>query len=231
MDTQLLATIMAEPDDEARWELLVELSKADPGRALAEGLQGLASADAALRGTGADLLGQVVQVRREHAAVIAQALLPRLRLEEDACALESLICALHYVGDVRAVDGILDHVAHPDADVRFAVTFALGPFAEHPYAMASLRRLSADPVDEIRDWATFALAVGGSVDDTTIEALLARTDDPHEDTRAEAIYGLAVRGHPAARALIDRELALPGLRPLIAEARQALDEHEALRPA
>ena len=231
MGTQLLGRILAEPDDDARWELLVGLATSEPDRALAEGIEGLGSAEASLREAGADMLGQVVQVRRDHAPVIAEALLPRLRLEQDPCALESLICALNYVGDVRAVDGILDHVAHPDADVRFAVAFALGPFIESPYALASLRRLSADPLDAIRDWATFALAVGGAVDDATVEALVARVDDPHADTRAEAIYGLAVRGDPRARALIEHETALTGQGPLIDEARDALDEYEALHPA
>ncbi len=226
---QLLDRILAEPGDDARWGLLVDLAKGDPDRSLAEGIDGLASAEASRRETSADLLGQVVQVRRDHVAVMAQALLPRLRLEQDPCALESVICALHYAGDVRAVDGILDHVAHPDADVRFAVTFALGPFVENPYALASLRRLSTDPVDAVRDWATFALAVGGAVDDATIEALAARSDDPHDDTRAEAIYGLAVRGDPRARALIDREPTHPERPRLIEEARQALDEFEALQ--
>ena len=76
----------------------------------------------------------------------------------------------------------------------------------------------------MRDWATFGLAQSEAKDSATTEALAARTDDPHDDTRAEGIFGLARRHDPRARPLIERELALPIHGELI---ERALEELEA----
>jgi hypothetical protein len=70
---------------------------------------------------------------------------------------------------------------------------------------------------------TALLRLIDATDSTTVEALFARTDDPHYDTRCEAILGLAKRLGPRARALVDRELAQPMVGQLIEEARALLD--------
>jgi HEAT repeat protein len=93
---------------------------------------------------------------------------------------------------------------HPDADVRFAVAFALPSLDLDDEGLAALRKLSADPDADVRSWATFGLA--GS-DEATIDALVARAYDPDEDTRAEGIGGLARRRDPRAVALVDHERA------------------------
>ncbi len=89
--------------------------------------------------------------------------------------------------------------------------------------MAALRELSTDPDDDVRDWATFGLGPSEATDVATVEALFARTDDPHYDTRCEAILGLAMRHDPRARALVERELAQPMFGALIEEAQGLLD--------
>ena len=53
----------------------------------------------------------------------------------------------------------------------------------------------------MRDWATFALGTLAEADSRQLrDALAARLDDPDEDTRLEAVHGLAVRGDPRAEA-------------------------------
>ena len=47
----------------------------------------------------------------------------------------------------------------------------------------------------MRDWATFALGTLADEDTPALrDALAARLDDPDEDTRLEAVHGLALRG-------------------------------------
>ncbi len=54
--------------------------------------------------------------------------------------------------------------------------------------------LTSDEDADVRDWATFGLGTQINVDGTEVrQCLLARLDDPDEDTRSEAIAGLARR--------------------------------------
>ncbi|HEV2814534.1 MAG TPA: HEAT repeat domain-containing protein [Solirubrobacteraceae bacterium] len=89
---------------------------------------------------------------------------------------------------------------HADPGVRIAVAQALGELGDcSPATVAALVLLSRDPVDEVRSWATFALAderrtaAAGACD-----ALAARLDDPCAEVRVEAVRGLASRGNPRA---------------------------------
>jgi HEAT repeat protein len=63
-------------------------------------------------------------------------------------------------------------------------------------ARRTLIQLSADPDAEVRDWATFALGAWLDDDASVDDALAARLDDPDEETRGEAIHGLARRNDP-----------------------------------
>jgi HEAT repeat protein len=102
--------------------------------------------------------------------------------------------------DASVVTMLTPHAGHSDEAVREAVLHAIRR-SSRPEAIAALINLSRDAVDELREWATFAL---GSqlplVDGPEIrEALAARLTDAHEATRDEAVIGLGLRGD--ARAL------------------------------
>ena len=65
-------------------------------------------------------------------------------------------------------------------------------------ALDALIELSADPEPGVRDWATFALGTLAPQDTPALrDALAARLDDPDDDTRLEAVHGLALRGDAA----------------------------------
>ena len=110
-----------------------------------------------------------------------------------------------------------------EVDVRLAVAWALPSLGLDDSALTALRQLSTDPDEDVRDWATFSLGQSEATDPATVEALFARSEDPHYDTRCEAILGLAKRHDPRARALVDRELAQPMVGALIVEAQGLLD--------
>ena len=60
-----------------------------------------------------------------------------------------------------------------------------------PDTIAAIVALSQDDVDEIRSWATYALAAESLAGVPQVrEALLARLDDPSKDVRTEAERGL-----------------------------------------
>jgi hypothetical protein len=99
-----------------------------------------------------------------------------------------------------ATDAVARHAAHSDSDVRFACAVALCTLragATPESAVRALLSLARDPVDEVRDWATFALGQGGgeSVDTPEARALFAEnvTHSSYQ-VRAEAIRALAQLG-------------------------------------
>lgn len=200
------AALLAEPDEERRWELLAAFVRADPTSARQAGLALLTAEAAPTRESAADLLGQAVSVAAANANVVADALLPRIEEETDPAALAAVILALGHTHDERARAGVARLGGHEAAAVRDAVAVSLPSFDLDDDAIETLRRLSADPDDHVRDWAAFALAESNASDGATIEALAARVDDADDDTRAEGIFGLARRNDPRARSLVEREL-------------------------
>lgn len=87
------------------------------------------------------------------------------------------------------------------------ISLSGGAFAEAN--LARLIELTADPDDSNRDWATMLL-VQSEIDTPEVRAALWRAaDDPHVDTRCEALVGLAVLepafALPRVRAMLEAE--------------------------
>ncbi len=95
----------------------------------------------------------------------------------------------------------------PAPKIKWNLVLALSTL-EAPRAIDVLIKLSSDKSVVVRDWATFGL---GSQIDTNNEEIVAalwqRVDDKDEDTRFEAIVGLAIRKDARVKGLIERELA------------------------
>lgn len=106
--------------------------------------------------------------------------------------------AVSWCADAAALPAVLSLAEHPDATVRRAVTQALPRLAaapRPPAVIATLVRLSNDPVGEVRDWACYALGTLMSEVDTPAlrDALAARLFDRDPNPRGEALLGLARR--------------------------------------
>ncbi len=143
------------------------------------------------------------------------ALLGRMaRPDESPNVLTAIGTAFVDIDDPAAIEIMLPFARHPDPGVREAVVHAV---MRHGGAQVveALIALSADDDVPVRDWATFALAnlvrepgVEAFFDSAPLrDALAARLTDPHEETRAEAALGLAVRGDtralPVVRAALE----------------------------
>ena len=115
----------------------------------------------------------------------------------DPQAIAALIQALGSAWDEEASLAVLPFAGHPDADVRREVARTCWTGVESDPAQrraaSALIGLSADLDDEVRSWATFGLGPL-EVDSPEIrDALAKRLDDPHAETRGEAMVGLALR--------------------------------------
>jgi HEAT repeat protein len=90
---------------------------------------------------------------------------------------------------------------------------------DHPRAIDTLIKLSSDKLDHIRDWATFGIGSQVERNNKKIrEALWARVNDKHQDTKYEAIVGLAARKDTRVKEIIKRELLLEEYGTLLFEA-------------
>ena len=189
----------AAREREQFWELVQEAVAAVPlDEVLAVGVTFCRAEAVPLRATGAALLAQLCDaadgVLDEAFAVLAD-----LLAREDAPDVVRI--ALHGISLSRLPAGLalaLARISHPDAGVRLDVTHAVTACAGEPPsppAVDALIRLSADPDDGVRDWATFGLGSGLAADgDALRDALAARLGDPYLDVREEAAVGLARRG-------------------------------------
>jgi HEAT repeat protein len=184
----------ASGDEDARWEQVCALQRSGTQEVFAACMDLCSSPVALRRALGADVLGQLRGI--DTAASYREQSAPVLtRLLGDA-ELRVLSAALRAIGHLRieADPGVLCSLAqHPSADVRYALAVAL-PSCGGAATIALLIQLMADTDDDVRDWATFGLGTQADEDSEEIRAaLLRRVADVHDDTRAEALAGLAVR--------------------------------------
>ena len=161
------------------------------------------------RRIGIDILSQLGGMDRPYQSETLALYLRILPKETDLKVLESL---LHGIGhnnkgmDNKGAEKLAALKAHRYAVIRFGVASALKG-VDKPAAIDTLITLSADKDNDIRDWATFALGSQINKNNKAIrEALWARVNDANEDTRLEAIVGLAVRKDLRVQDIIRREL-------------------------
>ena len=143
----------------------------------------------------------------------------------DPDVLRAACTGLGRLGDPRAIPLFLDLMTHPAAIVRFGVMSGLSSH-DVPEAIVALIVLSADPDEDVRDWATFRLGHDVEGDTPAIRAALqARLDDRYVEARHEAIEGLAKRSDLTVMPVLIRELH-EGVAPKLLEAAIALARPE-----
>ena len=183
----------ADPDDE--WQPHVCALAARGTQDVLDAMVALGSdADPSNRELAAYVLGQLGTAAPALPDAQDAALSAMADRENDPAVLSAIACAFGHLGAPHGEAWLLAQRAHTDPDVREAVAFALGgrPGDE---VLSALIELSDDASSGVRDWATFALGTLAREDSEPLrDALAARLDDPDEETRLEAVHGLAVRG-------------------------------------
>lgn len=242
-----------EDADHAYWEAVRGLQRSEPAEVFRR-LRPLATdANPRLRMLVPDTLrflgGPTQPLLQQALGVVTE----MLAAAQPADVIASIAAAFVDFQHPSALALLRPHLAHPDAGVRQCIVAAFLPVANE--ALAELIALSSDTDADVRNWATFGLATHFPAwsDDNFVpsperrDALWARHDDPHEETRLEAMVGLArMRDHRALQ-LIQRsletpteltydldaatEMADPRLLPLLLRRREAGDDCKELKAA
>jgi HEAT repeat protein len=140
---------------------------------------------------GAAILGELGFPKRVFPKERLAVLLRMLEQETDAEVLQSVAIALGNLSDPGAIPYLLRLKNHPDDRVQYGVVHGLLTH-EDESAVDALIELSQDIDEDVRNWATFGL--GSQIDTDTPEirdALFRRVADAHDETRGEALVGLA----------------------------------------
>ncbi len=219
-------------DEDAQHMLIGQLHRAGSRSVFERCLVLCESEDPIERAVACDILGQLGGKRpfpyREETIPVLAALLS----DNNDIVLDAAITAL---GHLDADETLLANLAlakHPSPDVRFAMAWSLGG-VESPRARRTLIRLSADADDDVRNWATFGLGTQTEANTKEIRAaLMARADDPHDETRLEALIGLASRKVREVIPYLVRELERDPEAPytVALQAADAIPEPELLSP-
>jgi HEAT repeat protein len=143
--------------------------------------------------------------------------LPRLAgilaRETDPRVVAATVTALGQAWDPQAAQLILDHVRidNPHTEVRLAVAHSLPNGVEddtpcRDVVAEALITLTTDESSDVRDWACFGLGQMDADSPEAKDALAARLTDPDDDTRCEALLGLAKTGDSRAGTALQQRL-------------------------
>lgn len=157
-------------------------------------------------------LGQAVYGSPEEIQEALPELLALFDPDGDPEVLLTVVDALGKAADEVVPESLLPLATadYPDSGVRLAVARALphgvGSELMRARVAAALVRMTLDVSDDVRDWACFGLAQLDADGEAVRDALVARLDDPHLDTRSEALVALARLGDPRALPAVQQRL-------------------------
>ena len=197
LDEMFAEMVSGDYDADAPWEAVRALRKLGNREVFDRAAAWCSSQEPLKRARGADVLAQIGKgVGKPHSFPqesfeIISAMAKR---ETEPLPLSSALSALGHLENAKAIEILVAQKSHPNADVRFAVAWALGGFAKDPLAASALIQLAGDPDDDVRDWATFGLGEFSEIDSPEVREILFRNfGDPSDDVRYEAMVGLAKR--------------------------------------
>jgi len=228
LDELFAQTLIGDYDDELPWKAVSALRRIGTREVFDRAAAWCKSGNPMERARGASVIAQLGKTEEHRTNSFPEesylAVSQMLQKENEIQPLNSAISALGHLDNPTAVPLIVSYQQHPEAEIRFAVTFALGQFANDPKAIQVLIELTRDLDDDVRDWAVFGLGTLGDTDSAEIrDALFACLNDTNDDVREEAMVGLAKRKDqrvlPALIAALNQsELDDPGITQLTIEA-------------
>lgn len=191
---ELISVVLTEGDEDVVWDAVTALHWKGTADVFEAALQLCRSGCSVERKAGADVLGQLGVPDRTFPDKCSRVLLDMLKTEREAIVLHAALVALSHLAHGDFTRSVLRFCDHADCDVRHAAVLALTASGDDPKAVDALVRMTRDSDAHVRDWAVFGLGTILDVDTNAVcDALAERLADPDDDTRGEALVGLASR--------------------------------------
>jgi len=225
-DDKLFFRLLNNKSDKTYWDNISEL-RSRPNKSVFEKCNDLVNSDIAKnRMIGIDILAQLGISPRPFYKETIDLYLDIVKKERDNKILKSLLYAIGHNNDNLNQEQIENLIAfktfESNAVRQGLVSSLLG--LENNQAIDTLIDLSNDKVASIRNWATFGIGSQIETDNDKIrKALWSRTSDKNQDTKLEAIVGLANRNDIKVKEIIKQELINGEYGTLLFEAIELLD--------
>jgi hypothetical protein len=228
-DDKLLSRILNNKSDETYWDNVRVLHSRPSKELFLKCVELTKSIEPKKRIVGIDILSQFGFPRKYHHESV-RLFFKLLKKETDNNVKASLLYAIGHNNEELTHSQIKQMITFKNSNVkiiRFALAYALGG-VDDPLAINTLILLSEDKFASIRDWAIFGLAQIERNNEQIREALWKRINDKDDNTKMEAINGLAKRKDPGVKEIIKRELLHGEYGSLLFESIEELGDKEFL---
>ncbi len=207
-DDKLLSRLIHNKSDKSRWDNITILRKRPSEELFGKCLEFTKSNDPKVRIIGIDILAQLGLSPRPFLKETLLLYFDLLTNEKEPKVLMALLYAIGHNNDNLDKEQIEKICSFRNSDNKFikeGLVSALG-FIDNSQAISILIKLSDDKSNHVRNWATFYIGQGERNTKDIRNALWKRIDDKHQETKLEAIVGLAKRKDTRVNELIKREL-------------------------
>jgi hypothetical protein len=208
-DDKILSRLIVNKTDKTRWDNINALRKRPTIELFAKCVELTKSNNPKVRKIGVDILAQFGLPPRPFLTETVKIYFHLLEVETVPDVLMSLLYSIGHNNeklDNVQIEKICSFIHNDNSQIKEGLVFALLGI-ENPIAIETLIKFSSDKLSHIRNWATFGLGTQIERNNMTIrEALWDRVNDIHQETKHEAIVGLAKRKDKRVNDIIKREI-------------------------
>lgn len=207
-DDKLISRLLNNKSDKSRWDNIRVLRSRPSEELFLKCVEFTKSNDTKIRKIGIDILAQLGSTPRPFLKETSKIYFELLDFETDPEVLMSLLYSIRHNNDklgVVEIEKLCSLQNHNNSLVKEGLVSALG-FTDNLQAINVLIKFTEDRLSHIRDWATFYIGQGERNNKQIRNALWNRINDKHQETKFEAIVGLAKRKDTRVIEIIKREL-------------------------
>ncbi|TAH30104.1 MAG: hypothetical protein EAZ06_04325 [Cytophagales bacterium] len=207
-DDKLIFRLINNKTEKSRWDNISALRKRPSEELFFKCVELTKSKEAKGRSIGIDILAQLGLPPRPFLKKTLELYFELLEIETDPNVLMSILFAIGHNNDELSIEQIGKICSFQNSDndlVKEGLVSALG-FIDNLQAINVLVKLTEDKLNSIRDWATFYIGQGERNNKKIRETLWNRVNDKHQETKLEAILGLAKRKDNRVNEIIKREI-------------------------
>lgn len=228
---KLFFRLLNNKSDKTYWDNIAVLRSRPTDDVFKKSLELTKSKKPNERNIGIDVLAQLGVTPRPFYKQTIKRFFELLKTESNKKVLGSLLYAIGHNNDSlnkSQINLLSSFKNHKDNWVKEGLVFSIIGL-DNPHAIDAAIILSNDKVASIRNWATFGLGTLIERDNKAIRnALWTRTKDKHQETKLEAIVGLAKRKDLRLIEIITKELTKGEYGTLIFEAIEELNDRQFL---